>query len=66
MTTHCPYAQSDMTPCVRRDGPICFAMDSFDRPICVGCERTPNGAGVPYPADWEKTVAEYYRKAQIK
>jgi hypothetical protein len=56
--TDCPYAKSDMTPCVRRDGPMCFAIDSQDRPICVGCARSPDSAGVPFPPDWEKTVAE--------
>lgn len=35
----CPYAQSDMTPCVARDGQICVADDGK----CVGCNR--------YPAD---------------
>lgn len=62
MTDQCPYAKSDMTPCVRKDGAICFAMDSADEPICAGCERTPKGLGVPRPADWEQTVARYYAK----
>jgi hypothetical protein len=62
MTKECPYAKSDMTPCVRKDGPVCFAMDSRDEPICVGCERSPETLGVPRPADWAKTVADYKRK----
>jgi hypothetical protein len=55
----CPYAKSDMTPCVRRDGDICWAMNWRHEPICVGCERSPETLGLPRPADWEKTVAEY-------
>jgi hypothetical protein len=45
----CPYAKSDMTPCVLKDGPVCFAMDSKDQPICVDCERTPEELGVARP-----------------
>jgi hypothetical protein len=45
----CQYAKSDMTPCVLKDGPVCFATDSYGFPICVGCERTPETLGVPYP-----------------
>jgi hypothetical protein len=33
----CPYAKSDMTPCVARDGQMCVA----DEGMCVGCERMP-------------------------
>jgi hypothetical protein len=58
----CPHARNDMTPCVLRDGEMCFAMDSADRPICVGCERSPKMLGVPFPKDWAKTVANYKRK----
>jgi hypothetical protein len=47
----CAYAKSDMTPCVRRDGAVCFALDGRDQPICVGCERTPEELGVLPPAD---------------
>lgn len=61
MNDKCPYAKSDMTPCVLRDGAVCFAMDSRDRPICVGCERSPKTLGVPVPLDWAKTVADYKR-----
>lgn len=60
MTDQCPHAKSDMTPCVLKDGAICFAMDSMNRPICVGCERTPEQLGVDTPADWAKQVADYY------
>ena len=51
----CPYAKSDMTPCVLRDGEICFAMNELEQPICVGCERTPAQLGVPYPTDQERS-----------
>jgi hypothetical protein len=58
----CPYAKSNMTPCVLKDGAMCFAMDSNDQPICVGCERSPQTLGVPFPANWAKTVADYKRQ----
>jgi hypothetical protein len=44
----CDFAKSDMTPCVRRDGAICYATDQHGNPICVGCERTPSQTGVPF------------------
>jgi len=53
----CAYAKSDMTLCVLKDGPVCFALDGRDRPICVGCERTPEELGVKPPADWAEQVA---------
>jgi hypothetical protein len=62
MRKPCPYAKSDMTPCVLRDGEICFALSSHDEPICVGCERSPKTLGVPRPANWAKIVADYKRK----
>jgi hypothetical protein len=55
----CPYAKSDMTPCVLKDGAICFAMNANDNPICVGCERTPEQLGIPAPKDWAAQVADY-------
>jgi len=58
----CRYAKSDMTPCVIRDGSVAFAMDDHDQPICVGCEHSPKFLGVPRPADWWKTVADYKRE----
>ena len=58
-TKHCSYAKSDMTPCVLRDGAVCFAMNAVDEPICVGCERAPEVIGVDKPPDWDKTVKEY-------
>jgi predicted Fe-S protein YdhL (DUF1289 family) len=58
----CPHAKSDMTPCVLKDGAICFAMDTHDEPICVGCERTPAAIGVDKPADWARTVARFYAR----
>lgn len=48
----CPYAKSDMTPCVIKDGAICFAMNSRGNPICVGCEKTPETLGVLAPTPW--------------
>jgi hypothetical protein len=60
LTDQCPYARSDMTPCVLKDGEICFAMNSADEPICVGCERSPKTLGVDPPANWKQTVADYY------
>jgi hypothetical protein len=62
MKKSCPYAKSNMTPCVLRDGPVAFAMDTHDDPICVGCERSPKTLDVPVPKDWAKTVAEYRRR----
>jgi hypothetical protein len=60
----CPYAKSDMTPCVIRDGDICYAMGSYDNPICVGCELTPEQTGVPEPKDWAGQCAEYRRESE--
>ncbi len=34
----CPYEQSDMTPCIARDGHLAVAM-AIDGTVCVGCER---------------------------
>jgi hypothetical protein len=62
MSKFCEHAKSDMTPCVRRDGAVAFAMDMADQPICVGCERTPAQLGVERPADWEQTVKDYNAK----
>ena len=59
MTKECPYAKSFMTPCVLKDGDVCFAMDANDKPICVGCERSPATLGVPFPANWKRLVAAY-------
>jgi len=61
MTT-CPYAKSAMTPCVKRDGPVAYAIGPRDNPICVGCERSAQVLGVPPPADWAEQVAAYKRK----
>jgi hypothetical protein len=33
----CPYAKSDMTPCVARDGQMCVAGNG----VCVGCGNSP-------------------------
>lgn len=48
-TVKCPRAKSDMTPCVVQDGPVAYAMDAADRPICAGCEKGPRVTGVPLP-----------------
>jgi hypothetical protein len=61
---HCPYAKSDTTPCVLRDGEICFAFDVNDEPICVGCEHTPKTLGVPRPKDWNKMVERYHKQGR--
>ncbi len=50
---NCGYAKSDMTPCVLRDGDVCYAEDISGRPICVGCERTPKMLNRPWPEGWE-------------
>ena len=55
----CPYRKSDMTPCVIIDGPICYAADSQDRPICVGCERSPEKTGIPPSPDFAAELARY-------
>jgi hypothetical protein len=45
-----------MTPCVLRDGDICWA-DKFDnKPICVGCELTPEQLGLPAPDPWPRRL----------
>ena len=59
---NCPYAKSDMTPCVLRDGDVCYAMGLDDKPVCVGCGRAPHELGREPPADWEETVAQYNRE----
>jgi hypothetical protein len=57
-TPHCPHTRSDMTPCVLRDGDICWA-DKFDgKPICVGCERTPKELGLPAPVPWPRPASD--------
>jgi hypothetical protein len=33
----CPWARSDMTPCIARDGRLALA----DAGVCVGCGRSP-------------------------
>lgn len=43
MSASCPYAKSDMTPCVRKDGDV--ALD--DRGRCVGCGRLPEKSAGP-------------------
>jgi hypothetical protein len=35
----CPFAKSDMTPCIARDGRIALAGDPPD--VCVGCAHDP-------------------------
>ena len=50
----CPYAKSEMTPCVLADGAVCWAFGKNDEPICVGCELTPAQLGLPRPAGWDE------------
>lgn len=52
----CPRKKSDMTPCVVTDGAICYTLDSYGYPICVGCERGIHITGVP--VDIEKLKRE--------
>lgn len=61
-TKRCLFAKSDDTPCVIRDGSICYAANARDQPICVGCERTPKQTGIPVHATWAKELADYKRK----
>ena len=35
----CPYANSDMTPCVMKDGEMCVVLTSVGQRVCVGCGR---------------------------
>jgi hypothetical protein len=57
----CEFAKSDMTPCVRRDGHICWVLNSFDHPICVGCERGPKTLG--FNVD-EEALVEHLKKLE--
>lgn len=60
--TACPWAKSEMTPCVIKDGQICFALslnNNNDNPICVGCGRSPEQIGVDAPKDWAEQIADY-------
>ena len=34
----CPREQSEMTPCIARDGSLAVA-DGYGGDVCVGCER---------------------------
>ena len=61
-TKQCPYAKSDMTPCVLKDGATCWAIGSHDEPICVGCEHGPKTLGAPWPTGWKRTVAAVKRE----
>ena len=58
----CPRKKTDMTPCVVTDGPVAYAIYSRanQRPICVGCERSPATTGVPEPADWNEQCQKYF------
>ena len=59
---YCAYAKSDMTPCVIRDGGICYAGDTHDRPVCVGCGRRPEQTHIAVPKGWAEDLAAYKRK----
>ena len=60
----CKYAKSEMTPCVMKDGDICWAFGNDEKPVCVGCEHSPKFLGVPYPKNWKATVARYKAEHQ--
>lgn len=47
----CPFAKSDMTPCVARDGRICLAGDP--PATCVGCGNDPAFLIRDLAADYE-------------
>jgi hypothetical protein len=51
-----------MTPCVITDGDVAYAMNIADKPVCVGCGRTPTQTGVSEPTDWKKQVKKYSLK----
>ena len=36
----CPREKSEMTPCIARDGQLAVCLDSFQKPLCVGCEAS--------------------------
>lgn len=59
---HCDYAKSDMTPCVIRDGDMCYGGWTPATPRCVGCGRSPEQIGVPAAADYGKTFERYVKK----
>lgn len=58
----CAHSKSDMTPCVIRDGAICFGMDWKDDPVCVGCGRSPGEMGVEKPTGWLHIIADFYKQ----
>jgi hypothetical protein len=37
----CPYAKSDMTPCIARDGHLALTDPDAPEPVCVGCGHEP-------------------------
>ena len=65
----CPYAKSDMTPCVRRDGELAVALTATDERICVGCERLLQDQSTQRERDSEalafKKAADWLDMAQI-
>lgn len=36
---NCPFARTDMTPCVLRDGALAVGLGDDGAPLCVGCNR---------------------------
>jgi hypothetical protein len=46
MTKRCPRQQTALTPCVVVDGPICYTLGAYRRPLCVGCDAGPTTTGV--------------------
>jgi len=57
----CRFARSDDTPCVVRDGPVAYAADLADRPVCVGCGRPPGATGIPPDPKFADQLAKYKR-----
>ena len=63
MKQDCPFAKSPWTPCVIRDGTICYTLTSNDCAICVGCERGPLETDVDVDiGKLKRETAEYIRK----
>jgi hypothetical protein len=46
MSRRCPRQQTERTPCVVVDGPICYTLGAYRRPMCVGCDMGPSITGV--------------------
>jgi hypothetical protein len=51
MTQHCSRQRSALTPCVVVDGPICYTLGPYRRPVCVSCGMGPTITGVGVDVD---------------